>query len=102
MLRALESCLVDSVCDVGVDINMAVSHDHLAGPLAFVGVYLYCKLCSHSYVGGLGLRKADALRHNIKVRRILSHLDCSLDYIGMCFQSQRASREEINGQNCLQ
>jgi len=37
---------------VGVDINMAVSHDHLAGPLAFVG--------------GLGLRKADALRHNIK------------------------------------
>ena len=30
---------------------MAVSHDHLAGPLAFVA--------------GLGLRKADALRSNI-------------------------------------
>lgn len=52
MLRALENCLVDAVCDVGVDINMAVSHDHMAGPLAFVA--------------GLGLRKADALRQNIK------------------------------------
>ena len=52
LLRALERCLVNAVCDVGVDINMAVSHDHLAGPLAFVA--------------GLGLRKADALRSNIK------------------------------------
>jgi transcription elongation factor SPT6 len=52
LLRALERCLVNTVCDVGVDINMAVSHNHLAGPLAFVA--------------GLGLRKADALRSNIK------------------------------------
>ena len=52
LLRALERCLVNAVCDVGVDINMAVAHDHLAGPLAFVA--------------GLGLRKADALRSNIK------------------------------------
>ena len=37
LLRALESCLVDAVCEVGVDLNMAVAHDHLAPPLAFVG-----------------------------------------------------------------
>lgn len=41
LLRALESCLVDIVCEVGVDINMAVAHDHLAGPLAFVGRTFY-------------------------------------------------------------
>lgn len=50
-MRALERCLVDAVCDVGVDINRAVTHDHLAPMLAFV--------C------GLGLRKADHLRRKI-------------------------------------
>lgn len=52
LLKALERCLVDAVCDVGVDINMAVSYDHYATMLAFVG--------------GLGLRKADALRKSIR------------------------------------
>lgn len=37
LIRALENCLVDAVCEAGVDINMAAAHDHLASPLAFVG-----------------------------------------------------------------
>ena len=52
LLTALESALVDAVCEAGVDLNAAVQHDHLAGSLAFVG--------------GLGLRKAEALRFNIQ------------------------------------
>eukprot|EP01034_Spumella_vulgaris_P023707 gene23707-29953_t len=52
LLHAMETKLVDAVCDVGVDINKAVTFDHLAPMLAFVG--------------GLGLRKADALRQNIR------------------------------------
>jgi transcription elongation factor SPT6 len=52
LLRALETKLVDAVCDVGVDINKAVTFDHLSPMLAFVS--------------GLGLRKADALRQNIR------------------------------------
>jgi len=52
LLRSLEQVLVDSVSDAGVDLNLAISHDHLAPMLGFV--------C------GLGLRKADALRQNIR------------------------------------
>jgi transcription elongation factor SPT6 len=52
LLNALEQRLVDAVCDVGVDVNKACAYDHLAPMLAFVG--------------GLGLRKADALRQNIR------------------------------------
>lgn len=52
LLTALESVLVDAVCEAGVDLNAAVQHDHLAGSLVFVG--------------GLGLRKAEALRFNIQ------------------------------------
>lgn len=52
VLRVLEQCLVDAVCEVGVDINRAVRFDHYAPILAFVG--------------GLGLRKADALRQGIR------------------------------------
>eukprot|EP01038_Epipyxis_sp_PR26KG_P004105 gene4105-5855_t len=51
-LRALEHKLIDAVCEVGVDINKAVAHDHFSSMLAFVS--------------GLGLRKADALRQNIR------------------------------------
>lgn len=52
LLRTFERHLVDAVCDVGVDINQAVSYDHVAPMLAFVA--------------GLGLRKADALRNSIR------------------------------------
>lgn len=52
LLNALECVLVDAVCEAGVDLNAAVQHDHLAGCLAFVG--------------GFGLRKAEALRFNIQ------------------------------------
>mmetsp|Transcript_22708 Transcript_22708/g.37888 ORF Transcript_22708/g.37888 Transcript_22708/m.37888 type:complete len:2014 (+) Transcript_22708:62-6103(+) len=52
LLNALETRLVDAVCEVGVDINQVCTHDHLAPLLAFVG--------------GLGLRKADALRQNVR------------------------------------
>ncbi len=52
LLRAAERSLVDAVCDVGVDINKAVIYDHIAPMLAFIS--------------GLGLRKADALRQQIK------------------------------------
>lgn len=52
LLRTLEQVLVDSVCDVGVDLSFAISYSHLAPMLAFV--------C------GLGLRKADALLDNVK------------------------------------
>ena len=44
LLRALEQCLVDAVCAVGVDLNKAVSHDHLSAPLAFVGKQSGCDL----------------------------------------------------------
>ena len=37
LLRALERCLVDAVCDVGVDLNRCISYDHLTGMLPFVG-----------------------------------------------------------------
>lgn len=59
LLRALEAKLVDAVCEVGVDVNRAASHDHLGAMLAFVA--------------GLGLRKADALRQNI--RRNIGQVD---------------------------
>jgi transcription elongation factor SPT6 len=52
LLTVLEDVLVYAVCEAGVDLNAAVQHDHLAGPLAFVA--------------GLGLRKAEALRFNIQ------------------------------------
>jgi transcription elongation factor SPT6 len=58
-MSTLQRCLVDAVCTVGVDINKAVSHDHYAPMLAFVG--------------GLGLRKADALRREI--RRAIKFVD---------------------------
>jgi transcription elongation factor SPT6 len=51
-LSSLECVIVDAVCEAGVDLNASVQHDHLAGMLAFVG--------------GLGLRKAEALRFNIQ------------------------------------
>ena len=52
LLNALERVLVDAVCDIGVDVNLAASNDHLCGMLAFVA--------------GLGLRKADNLRQSIR------------------------------------
>lgn len=48
LLSALERRLVDAVCDVGVDVDRVVAFEHMSPMLAFVG--------------GLGLRKADALR----------------------------------------
>ena len=59
LLRALEAKLVDAVCEVGVDINRAASQDHLSAMLGFVA--------------GLGLRKADALKQNI--RRNIGQVD---------------------------
>jgi len=59
LLNALEYRLVDAVCDVGVNVNKACTYDHLAPLLAFVG--------------GLGLRKADAMRQTI--RKQIGHLD---------------------------
>lgn len=59
LLRALERCLVDAVCDIGVDVNKAVAYDHIAPLLAFVS--------------GMGLRKADALRQS--VRRTIKTID---------------------------
>ena len=55
LLRALEHCLVDAVCEVGVDLHLAVNHDHLSPMLAFVA--------------GLGLRKAEALKQAVRKRR---------------------------------
>ena len=52
LLISLERVLVGAVCDIGVDINQANTHDHLSSMLAFVG--------------GLGLRKANALRASIR------------------------------------
>lgn len=43
---------MNAVCDIGVDINRAATRDHLSPMLAFVA--------------GLGLRKADALKQNIR------------------------------------
>jgi len=58
-LNALEYRLVDAVCDVGVNVNKSCTYDHLAPLLAFVG--------------GLGLRKADAMRQTI--RKQIGHID---------------------------
>ena len=37
LLTVLEHCLIDAVCEVGVDLSLAVQNDHLATMLAFVG-----------------------------------------------------------------
>jgi Helix-hairpin-helix motif len=37
LLTVLEHCLVDAVCEVGVDLSLAVQNDHLATMIAFVG-----------------------------------------------------------------
>ena len=37
LLNALEHCLIDAVCEVGVDLILAVQNDHLSSMLAFVG-----------------------------------------------------------------
>ena len=37
LLNVLEHCLIDAVCEVGVDLSLAVQNDHLATMLAFVG-----------------------------------------------------------------
>ena len=58
-MNALEYRLVDAVCDVGVNVNKSCTYDHLAPLLAFVG--------------GLGLRKADAMRQTI--RKQIGHID---------------------------
>ena len=50
----MEHCLVDAVCDVGVDIHKAINCDHISPMLAFVG--------------GLGLRKAESLKQSIRKR----------------------------------
>ena len=55
LLRALEHCLVDAVCEVGVDLHLAVNNDHLSPMLVFVA--------------GLGLRKAEALKQAVRKRR---------------------------------
>jgi hypothetical protein len=52
LLRAMEHALIDAVCEVGVDLISAVQHDHLASMLAFVG--------------GLGLRKGEALKQGLR------------------------------------
>ena len=54
LLRALEQCLVDAVCEAGVDVLAAVNHDHLSPLLIFVA--------------GLGLRKAEALKQAVRKR----------------------------------
>jgi transcription elongation factor SPT6 len=58
LLNALEQVLVDAVCDVGVDVNLAASNDHLYSMLAFVS--------------GLGLRKADNLRQSIRRSKMVT------------------------------
>lgn len=52
LLRGLETCLVDAVSDMGVDINRCITHDHYSNVLSFVS--------------GLGLRKAHHLMYRIK------------------------------------
>lgn len=52
LLTLLQQNLMDAVCEVGVDINLAISHAHLSPMLAFIA--------------GLGLRKADALQSEVK------------------------------------
>jgi hypothetical protein len=37
LLTVLEHCLIDAVCEVGVDLSLAVQNDHLATMIAFVG-----------------------------------------------------------------
>ncbi len=79
LLNALECRLVDAVCDVGVDINKACAYDHIAPMLAFVG--------------GLGLRKADALRQNIRksAKAITSRNDLLLrKLLGSCVWTNAA------------
>ena len=48
LLRRFEERLIDAVNDAGVNLNAAVSHEHIAPALAFVS--------------GLGPRKAAAIR----------------------------------------
>jgi transcriptional accessory protein Tex/SPT6 len=62
LLRALEQCLVDAVCEAGVDMHLAVNHDHLSPLLAFVA--------------GLGLRKAEALKMAIRKRMRSGSIAC--------------------------
>ena len=62
LLRALEHCLVDAVCEAGVDMHLAVNHDHLSPMLAFVA--------------GLGLRKAEALKMAIRKRLRAGSIAC--------------------------
>lgn len=56
LLKSLQRALVDVVCHVGVDINMALSYNHYSSMLPFIG--------------GLGLRKADALLQNIRASKV--------------------------------
>jgi transcription elongation factor SPT6 len=51
-LAALQRELVNAVADAGVELNMCIEHQHLQQQLAFVP--------------GMGLRKADNLRQNMK------------------------------------
>lgn len=79
LLNALEYRLVDAVCEMGVDINKACAYDHLAPLLAFVG--------------GLGLRKADALRQNVRkgAKAITSRNDLLLrKLLGSCVWTNAA------------
>lgn len=52
VLKQLEKCVVNAVCDIGVDLNEICRHDHAVTLLAFVA--------------GLGLRKAQALRRSVQ------------------------------------
>lgn len=52
VVNALERKLVDAVSEVGVDINKAVTFDHLSSMLAFIP--------------GLGLRKGEALKQAVQ------------------------------------
>lgn len=79
LLNALEYKLVDAVCEMGVDVNKACAYDHLAPLLAFVG--------------GLGLRKADALRQNVRkgAKAITSRNDLLLrKLLGSCVWTNAA------------
>jgi transcription elongation factor SPT6 len=51
LLRQYERVLCEAVADVGVDVNMACTHDHLLGGLSFVA--------------GMGPRKAANLKQNL-------------------------------------
>lgn len=67
LLNHLERVLCDAVCDMGVDLNLAVAHDHYAPLLAFVGgLGIAIFIFRHLLTDVLGLRKADALRRDIR------------------------------------